>query len=189
MYCPRCGTPNADATKFCRQCGLPLAEVTGYVAAGGTGALAQPSPPIRHPIPPGYEQKQLPESSAELALKQKRLLAILACVFLPVVLAIIGEGILDMGEVVAIPFVLMPLVMIWVSMRYKLKIRQLQEEQMRQAMSAQLSPLSAVPRPAPALAAPRESVYQPPTATSPTNRFAPPGSVSSVVEDETRRLP
>ena len=39
MYCPRCGSPNPDATKFCRQCGLALTQLTGYVASGGTAVL------------------------------------------------------------------------------------------------------------------------------------------------------
>lgn len=42
MYCPRCGSQNTETTKYCRQCGLPLQQVSGYVATGGTGALAQP---------------------------------------------------------------------------------------------------------------------------------------------------
>lgn len=182
MYCPRCGAPNAEATKFCRQCGLPLAEVTGYVASGGTGALVQSPPPVQHPIPPGYEATPLPESSALLALKQKRTMAILACIFLPIICAIIGDEVLHLGDVAGIPFVLMPMGIIWFSMRYKLKIRRLQEEEQRQAMAAHVTPAA---RPAPARAPPREPVYQPPTATHPTNRFTPP----SVIEDETRRLP
>src|SRR5262245_14398613 len=42
MYCPRCGSPDQETTKFCRQCGLAMTPVASYVASGETGQLSPP---------------------------------------------------------------------------------------------------------------------------------------------------
>jgi uncharacterized membrane protein YvbJ len=113
MYCPRCGSQNTDATKFCRQCGLPLTQVMDYVAAGGTGALAHP------PSPP-----PLPETSEMLALKQKRILTILSVCIAPVVFAIIAEA-LKVGDIAGIPFLLVPVGIVWAAFHYRMQLRRL----------------------------------------------------------------
>jgi hypothetical protein len=186
MFCPRCGSQNTDATKFCRQCGLPLAQVTDYVATGGTGALASPPSP-----PPA-----LIETSEMLALKQKRILTILSVCIAPIILAIIADEVFHHDDLAGIPFLLVPLGIVWARFRYKTQLRQLQERQLQefyerqqyqQSMPQQATgpkliiqvPSNQVPSAQPQLAqldAPR------------TNPLAEP-SRGSVVEDETRKFP
>src|SRR5262245_11223329 len=118
MYCPRCGLQNTDATRFCRQCGLPLAQVMDYVVAGGSGSLAQA---------PAPQPPSLPETSEMLALKQKRTLTILSVCIAPVVFATIVNGVFNVGDIAGIPFLLVPLGIVWAVFRYRMQLRLLQE--------------------------------------------------------------
>jgi hypothetical protein len=183
MYCPRCGSQNTDATKFCRQCGLPLAQVMDYVAAGGTGALAQ------FPAPP-----PLPETSETLALKQQRTLTILGVCIAPIVFAILANEVLRFGDIAGIPFLLVPIGIVWAKFRYKTQLRRLQERQLHEYYARQQQQ-----QPMPQQAQTPKLILQPQTDQSQlaqiaqmdaprTNPLAepPPGSV---VEDETRKFP
>jgi len=183
MYCPRCGSQNTDATKFCRQCGLPLAQVSDYVTAGGTGAIARPTAPQPPP---------LPETSEMLALKQQRTLTILGVCIAPIVLAILSNEVLGLGDISGIPFLLVPLGIVWARFRYKMRLRRLQERQLQEyyALQYQQAPQQA---PTPKL------IIQPPTDQPQLAQFAqmdaprtnplPEQSPGSVVEDETRKFP
>ena len=189
MYCPRCGSQNTDATKFCRQCGLPLAQVSDYVAAGGTGALARPSPP-----PP------LPETSEMLALKQKRTLTILSVCIAPIVFAILADEVFRVGDIAGLPFLLVPLGIVWARFRYKMQLRQMQERQLQEyyAQQHQPAPQQAMSQQAPT----PKLIIQPQTDPSQLTQLAqsaqtdaprtnplPEASPGSVVEDETRKFP
>lgn len=181
MYCPRCGSQNTDATKFCRQCGLPIAQVIDYVAVGGTGALPQSTSP-----PP------LPETSEMLALKQKRILTILGVCIAPVVFAAIADEVFKLDNLAGIPFLLVPIGIVWAKFRYKMQLRRLQERQLQEYYARQQY-AQPMPQQAPA----PKLILQPQTNepqlaqlldAPKTNPLAepPPGSV---VEDETRKLP
>ena len=182
MYCPRCGSQNTDATKFCRQCGLPLTQVSDYVAAGGTGTLAQPPP------------SAFPETSEMLALKQRRTLTILGVCIAPIVFAILANEVFKFGDISGIPFLLVPLGIVWARFRYKMQLRRLQERQSQEYYAQQAMPQQAMPQQAPT----PKLILQPPsdqpqlaqsaqTDAPRTNPLpdAPPGSV---VEDETRKF-
>ena len=181
MYCPRCGTANTETIKFCRQCGLPIAQISGFVASGGTGALVSPPGMQHHPAP-----VQLAESSEMLALKQKRIMTIMAMIFLPIVLAIIGEELFNAGEVFAVTFLLIPLGITWAIYHYKTQLRRLQEQQMQQHFAVQqhgyqqpVAPAAPIPQP----------LFQGQLAPPPTNPLNVASAMpSSVVEEETRRF-
>jgi hypothetical protein len=179
MYCPRCGLQNTDATKFCRQCGLPLAQVSDYVAAGGTGAIARP------PSPP-----PMPETSEMLALKQQRILTILGVCISPVILAILADEVFKVGDLAGIPFLLIPIGIVWARFRYKMRLRLLQERQLQDYYNYQQS----MPQPSPA----PKLILQPQTdqpqlaqsaqSDAPRTNPLPDPSPGSVVEDETRKF-
>jgi hypothetical protein len=182
MYCPRCGSQNTDATKFCRQCGLPIAQVSDYVATGGTGAIARPSSPL-----------PLSETSEMLALRQKRTLTILSVCIAPIIFAIIGDELLGLDDFAGIPFLLVPVGIVWAVFRYKMQLRRLQERQLQQYYAQQQHH-----QPMPQQAPTPKLIIQPPSDPSQvaplgqldaprTNPLAdpPPGSV---VEDETRKF-
>jgi hypothetical protein len=182
MYCPRCGSQNTEATKFCRQCGLPLAQVIDYVAAGGTGALAQaPSPP-----PP-----LLIETAEMQALKHKRTLTIVSVCIAPIVLAIFLENVPWIDDFAAIPFLLVPIGIIWARFRYKMELRRLQERQLQEFYAHQQ-----YQQPMPQQVTGPKLIIQAPSAQPQlaqsdaprTNPLAEP-SHGSVVEDETRKFP
>lgn len=185
MYCPRCGSANTETIKFCRQCGLPMAQVSGFVASGGTGALV--SPPQMNTVQQSSPVPiQLAETSEMLALKQKRILTIMAMILLPILLAIVGEEMANAGEVFAATFLLIPLGVTWAIYHYKTQLRRLQEKQLQQHFTAQqptyqqpVQPPQATPIPQPMF----QGQLSPPP-TNPLNVAAP----SSVVEDETRRF-
>lgn len=181
MYCPRCGSQNTETTKYCRQCGLPLQQVSGYVATGGTGALAQPP---SYSAPPPF---QFTETAEMLALKQRRIMTILSVCIAPIIFAIIGAGMFNLEEVVAIPFMLMPLGIAWAMFRYKTQLRQLQERQMREyyAQRQYQQPAQQPPTPQPLF---QSQPYQPQLNAPGTNPLAE-ISQGSIVEDETRKLP
>jgi len=192
MYCPRCGSPNSDNTKFCRQCGLALTELSGYVASGGTARLSpQPTPP--NPIA---------QATDGLTPKQKMVLMILLISFSSAIFGVLA-GATGLGEIfgplAAISGTLTPLGIIYVVMRYKA-----QKRRMEQAMQQHFYPQASqptmygqapygLPQPTqqpiqqPVPQQPRQPVYQPPVVPSPppTNPLKGPGSVT---EDETRRF-
>ena len=191
MYCPRCGSANTETIKFCRQCGLPLAQITGYVATGGTGALTPPP----QPAPQFHAPVQLPETAEMLALKQKRILTMMCIPILPVILTI---ALGDVGGLIAIPYVLIPIALAWAQFRYKTQLLQLQERQLQQYLSPQPQgmpatgyaalPPQAYPAAPQALPAAQPApLYQAPAQVIPTNPLA--HQQGSVIEDETRRLP
>jgi len=165
---------------------LPLAQVSDYVAAGGTGALTQPQPAS----PP------LKVTSEMLALKHKKILTILGVCIGPVVFGAIGES-LGLGDIVGIPFLLIPIGVVWASFRYKMQLRRLQERQLQEYYANQQSqqaPPQQTPGPkliiqAPSnQTAPGQTPYGQPQLDAPsTNPFDEP-SRGSVVEDETRKF-
>lgn len=202
MFCPRCGAPNPDTTKFCRQCGLGLQPVTGYVASGGTAQLPQQSPAPSNP---------LAKVTEGLTPKQKLILTILLLAFSPAIFGTFGAvtGLGDLGGALAgISSILMPIGIVFAIMRYKAQKRQLAQAMMyppampMHPAQQQMPPAAQYSLPQPAqqpiqhpaqhpgqqpAQQPRQPVYQPPVAPSPspTNPLGP----SSVTEDETRRLP
>lgn len=191
MYCPRCGSPNTDTTKFCRQCGLGLTQVTGYVASGGTAQL--PTSPAQIPSNP------LAKATDGMTPKQKMILTILLLVFSPAIFGTLGgvTGLGDLGGALAgISAVLMPIGIVFTVMRYKAQQRRLQEAQQQMypqmPMQAMMPPYPApysLPQPErqPVQQTTPQPVYQAPVVPSPppTNPIKIPGSIT---EDETRRL-
>jgi hypothetical protein len=181
MFCPRCGSQNTDATKFCRQCGLPLAQVIDYVAAGGTGAIAQPPAPQPPPMP---------ETSEMLALKQKRTLTILSVCIAPVVLAILGSEVFRMDDLAGIPFLLVPIGIVWAAFHYKTQLRRLQERQLQEyyALRQPNQPMPQQPPTPKLILQPQTDQPQLAQLDAPrTNPLAEPYP-GSVVEDETRKF-
>ena len=180
MYCPRCGSANTETIKFCRQCGLPMAQVNNIVATGGTGALVS-APPVQAPAVP----IQLAETSEMLALKQKRIMTILAMILLPIVFAIVGEEMANAGEVFAATFLLIPLGVTWAVYHYKTQLRRLQEKQLQQLFAAQQP---AYPQSVPSVTIP-QPMFQGQLSPPPTNPLDVANPIpSSVIEDETRRF-
>jgi len=189
MYCPRCGSPNNDTTKFCRQCGLGLQQVTGYVASGGTAQLPHPQP----------DSPKLPNLAAKategMTPKQKLVLTILLIAMSPAIFGTLGLGWLS-----GLSAVLSPIAIVFAVMRYKAQKRMLQQAMMQAPLYPQM-PHQAMPPASPyGLPHPTQQpipqpipqhswqpVYQPPVVPSPppTNPLKGPGSV---VEDETRRF-
>jgi hypothetical protein len=131
------------------------------------------------------------ETSEMLALRQKRILTILAMILLPVVSAIVGEELFNAGEVFAAMFLLIPLGVTWAVYHYKTQLRKLQEKQLQQHFvtqpNYQPSPAQASPRPQPMFQGQPLQAHLPPP-TNPLQEAA--NSVrSSVIEDETQKLP
>jgi hypothetical protein len=160
-----------------------MAQVSGFVASGGTGALISP-PPVQTPNIP----IQLAETSEMLALKQKRILTILAMILLPIVATIIGEEAFNAGEGFAVMFLLIPLGVTWAFYHYKTQLRRLQEKQIQQHFASQ-QPMYHQPgqgfQPSP-IPQPMFQGQLTPPPTNPLNVANP--TPSSVVEDETRRF-
>jgi len=158
-----------------------MAQVSGFVASGGTGALISP-PPVQTPNIP----IQLAETSEMLALKQKRILTILAMILLPIVATVIGEEAFNAGEGFAVMFLLIPLGVTWAFYHYKTQLRRLQEKQIQQHFASQ-QPMYHQPgqgfQPSP-IPQPMFQGQLTPPPTNPLNVATP----SSVVEDETRRF-
>lgn len=201
MYCPRCGSPNSDTTKFCRQCGLGLQQVTGYVASGGTAQLPH-QPPVVPPNP-------LAQATDGFTPKQKMILTILLMVLSPAIFGTFGAvtGLDEFGAALAgICAVLLPVGIVFTVMRYKAQQRKLQQAAMQQPfypppptrtmpqpMQYQMPPPVAPyslpqgtqqPIQQPVQQPTQQPVYHQP-APPPTNPLGP----GSVIEDETRRLP
>jgi hypothetical protein len=191
MFCPRCGTANTETIKFCRQCGLSLAQISGFVASGGTSALVSPSP-----VQPPHAPIQLAETSEMLALKQKRILTILAMILLPAVAAIIGEEAFGVGEQLSVLFLLIPLGITWAIYHCKTQLRRLQEKQLQQHFMAapmygqigqigQAGQSGQVGQPLPI----PQPLFQGQLTPPPTNPLNVASHVpGSVVEEETRRF-
>ena len=196
MYCPRCGSPNTDTTKFCRQCGLAMTQLTGYVASGGTARLSQPqpSPPNLPNLVAGATDGMTP--------KQKLVMTILLIAFSPAIFGVLG-GVTGLGKelfgpLAALSAVLTPIGIVWAVMRYKARKQrteqaqaQMMQQPMYPPMPMQYPPVAQYGLPQPTqqpiqqtAQQPRQPVYQPPS-PPPTNPLKGPGSV---VEDETRRL-
>lgn len=180
MYCPRCGSQNTDTTKFCRQCGLPIAQVMDYVATGGTGALAQP------PSPP-----QLIETSEMLALKHKRALTIISVCIAPIIFAILADEVFHYDDLAGIPFLLVPIGILWARFRYRMQLRRLQERQLQEFYERQQRQ-QAMPQqstgPKLIIQAPSAQPQAAQLDTPRTNPLAEPAH-GSVIEDETRKFP
>jgi len=169
---------------------LPLTQVGDYVATGGTGTLAQPPPP-------------LPETSEMLALKQQRILTVLGVCIAPVIFAILADEVFRVGDIAGLPFLLVPLGIVWARFRYKMQLRQMQERQLQEyyAQQHQSIPQQAIPQQAPTpkliiqpqtdpsqLAQSAQSAESAQTDAPRTNPL-PEASPGSVVEDETRKFP
>lgn len=197
MYCPRCGTPNPETTKFCRQCGLGLTQVSSYVATGGTAQLTPGTP---SPVSP------IAQITAGYTPKQKMVLSILCLVFLPGFLAIMSDSIGFAGALVPAAGIFMCIGIPWAVIHFRNQQRMLEQQQWHAQMQMQqmhpgmpMLPLAPpvqqylqppIPQPLPQPYAP-QPVYQTPQAVSQTNppNTNPLGTApSSVIEDETRRL-
>ena len=104
MYCPRCGAPNTETTKFCRQCGLALLEVTTYVATGGASSLQSVA---NTPV----------VQAGSFTPKQKKILAILASLFVPLAsLIFLSET--GAPDAIVAPFVFSIPILITLSVMY-----------------------------------------------------------------------
>jgi hypothetical protein len=171
MFCPRCGSPNTETTKFCRQCGLPLNQIVNYVESGGTAPLSA-SPASSSPI-----------STADgLTPGQRLTLTILFFVFAPAIFGVLGKvlGMADLARGLAgISGVLMPIGVVWAIFRYKAHVRRLQQQNAQQTIQPQNRQSQPVLPP---------QSYQPPLSSPPTNPIATPVR-GSVTEDETQRFP
>ena len=138
------------------------------------------SPPVQTPNVP----IQLAETSEMLALKQKRILTILAMILLPVVAAIIGEEAFGIGEGLAVLFLLIPLGVTWAIYHYKTQLRRLQEQQLQQHFVGQ----QGYRQPAPPTPIP-QPLFQGQLSPPPTNPLNVANQMpSSVVEEETRKF-
>lgn len=202
MFCPRCGSPNPETTKFCRQCGLGLTQISSYIATGGTGQLTPPA---------AASTSSLAQLTAGYSPKQKMVLAILCLIFLPGMLAGMSSaiGLEDFfGPVAA---VMMCVGIPWVVIHFRNQARLL--EQQRWHMQMQMNPyplgtpvspvqpyLQAPPQPQ--LQVPIAQPIQQPYAPQPVYQAPPPvrpahppntnplgTAPGSVIEDDTRRLP
>jgi hypothetical protein len=167
---------------------LPLAQVSDYVAAGGTGALARP--PYEPPPPP------LIETSEMLALKHKRTLMTLSVCIAPVIFAILADEVFKMGDIAGIPFLLIPIGIVWARFHYRLQLRRLQERQLQEFYAHQQYQQAPQQTPGPKLiiqapsnqTAPGQTPYGQPQLNAPRTNPLDEPSRGSVVEDETRKF-
>lgn len=83
MYCPNCGTPNADEARFCVNCGRPLAPT------------AAPSPPTPPPAYPAYPAAPMAMPRPAGALGAIRLLGLITLGLS--ILIILGFFLMDWG--------------------------------------------------------------------------------------------
>lgn len=178
MFCPRCGSPNSDTTKFCRQCGLGLQQVTGYVASGGTAQFQQPRP---------ASTDLISKATNGMTPKQQMVLMIMLMAMSPAIFGVVG-----LGSLSGISAVLMPIGIVFTVMRYNAQKRRMQELMMRQPMYPPMQPqipqqmqppIASYGLPQPVQQAYQQPVYQ--SSPPPTNPLKPP---ASVVEDETKRF-
>jgi len=163
-----------------------MTQVSGYVATGGTSPLV---------VPPAIQQQAAPvhlaETSEMLALRQKRVMTIMAMILLPIVMAIVGEELFNAGEVFSVLFLLIPLGITWAVYHYKTQLRRLQEQQLQKHFGMQ-QPFYQQPQPQP-VSMPQPLFQGQPLHSqlpSPTNPLGAANPVlSSVIEDETQKLP
>ncbi len=180
MYCPRCGTQANQTTKYCRSCGLPLLPVINYVSTGGTSTL---QPPV--PESPKSENSMV-RAFQELEPKQQMTFSILFFIFLVPLLGVLSGIFPPFRALVPLAAIGMPLGIVWSVMRYKAFERRMQQQLYANSFQPQVHPPTQFPQ---------QTAYQPPTMTAPTtnqldeSQLYPPPSLSSVTEDETRRLP
>jgi zinc-ribbon domain len=180
MYCPRCGAPNTETTKFCRQCGLALMEVTNYVATGGTSSLIPPAAPMAN-------------ASGGFTPQQKMSLAIILIVTSPAWTAVLSKFIGLPPAIPAICAVLMPFLIPAVVMYFRNQAKRLEPMNVPPPMPVQAPQQSYVPpQPQAWLQAPAMPVNAVPASDVPrttpnTNPLA--RQPLSVIEDETKRLP
>lgn len=204
MFCPRCGVPNPETTKFCRQCGLSLTQVSSYVATGGTGQLT----PVKEAT------SQLTQITAGYTPRQKMILTVLCLVFIPLMTAIMTEPLGLDDFFVPFSILCMCIGIPWAVIHFRNQQRLLDQQQWHAQMQRQqmqagvpLPPLAPpvqqslhppmqqpvqmpVQQPMQQPYAP-QPVYQSPQAITPANapNTNPLGTApSSVTEDETRRL-
>ena len=180
MYCPRCGAPNTDTTRFCRQCGLSLMEVTNYVATGGTAPLAPHASQAAH-------------IAGSFSPNQKMWLSIVLLTCSPAIAAVLGRPFGLNHLLPGIFAVLMPITIPMAVMYFRNQAKRLAP--MNPQPQAQMY---APPQPQPQayLQAPLQAPMMPvsavpssetPRTTPNTNPFA--RQPISVIEDETNRLP
>jgi hypothetical protein len=203
MFCPRCGAPNPETTKFCRQCGLGLTQVSSYVSTGGTAQLTPSTPPPVSPIA---------QLTANYTPRQKMVLSILCLIFLPGILAVMTDFIGLAAALVPVAGIFMCIGIPWAVIHFRNQQRLLDQQQWQAQMQMQqmqlgvpLPPIAPpvqhylqpsiqqpiqMPLQQPQVYAP-QPVYQTPQAIPPANtpNTNPLGTApSSVTENETRRL-
>lgn len=200
MFCPRCGAPNPETTKFCRQCGLSLTQVSSYVATGGTAQLT----PIKEAT------SHLTQLTAGYSPRQKMVLTILSFIFIPAIVAIMTEPLGLEDFFVPLSALFMCIGIPWAVIHFRNQQRLLNQQQwqahmqMQQLQPGMLMPPNVpyapqylqppvqqpiqTPAQQPYVAQPVYHAPQPaPPANSPNTN--PLGTTpSSVTEDETRRL-
>jgi hypothetical protein len=199
MFCPRCGSPNTDTTKFCRQCGLSLAQLADYVASGGTAPLSPGNlPNLAQPVTQSLEG---------MTPRQKMALTIVGMLLLIPLFAMIGS-LFNFADIASVPAMLLPFGIIWAVFHFRNQARRLAQEQWQRHLQMNQMPLGA-PLPPPVQAY-LQTPVQPPiqtpvqqsyerhpvySAPQPASQPNPPNTnplgttPSSVIEDETKRLP
>src|SRR5262245_19650379 len=137
MYCPRCGAPNQDTTKFCRQCGLALSQLVNYVASGGTSPLAPTNlPNLSQPVT---------QSLQGMTPRQKMVLTIIGMTLLIPFFGIIGGTLFGHGDLAGVPALLLPFGVIWAVFHFRNQARRLEQEQWQRQMQMYQMPLGAPP--------------------------------------------
>lgn len=193
LFCPRCAMQQTETTKFCRGCGLPMAEVVQYVQSGGkTGLPASIQGPIdtfnrvyRVAEHPPLKSEGKPSALSGLSSawdvlgpRQKMTLAILVTTLATPILGVLGAD----GELIGLSALLSPLVIIFWFFYFRNQARQ-------QASTAVPDPQRGEPLFPPVTSLPLSSPAELQVIETPRVQTHPfPGSVPSVVEDETRRL-
>lgn len=200
LFCPRCAMQQTETTKFCRGCGLPMTEVIQYVQSGGKTGLPSTSQMAIGPMDTFnrvYRVAELPPLKSEgkpsalsglirllrsawdvLGPRQKMTLAILVTVLSTPIL-----GVLDADqELIGISALLSPLVIIFWFFYFRNQARQQASTAVPDLQRGEplFPPAASIPLPSPN----ELRLSEPPREQ--THPF--PGSVPSVVEDETRRL-
>jgi len=136
-----------------------------------------------------------------LALKHKRTLMTLSVCIAPVVFAILADEVFKFGDIAGVPFLLVPIGIVWVRFRYRMQLRRMQERQLQEFYAHQQYQQSTAQQAMPQQAPGPKLIIQAPSGQAPsdqprlaqldaprTNPLAEP-SHGSVVEDETRKFP
>ncbi len=201
MYCPRCGSPNTDTTKFCRQCGLSLSQLVDYVASGGTSPLTSANlPNLAQPVTQSLEG---------MTPRQKMALTIIGMMLLVPFFGVVGEALFNTGEIAGLPAMLLPFGIIWAVFHFRNQARRLAQEQWQRQMQMNQMYVPVQPYLPPPVQQPIYQPAQPPRQEAVLQPMHPPAyqtplpatpqeppntnplgtAPSSVVEDETKRLP